>query len=216
MPLVLNSKAQYLTREVPSMRGDDYDATHLVKAVKGLPLNPNSYTSVIANGRWTRITEANKDPAMDWFAEWAAQKIDELGPRPKVIVPVPSSKTIVQSPATFRTAILAQKVAALAKNAVSFPGLRFQTAQPNSREEGGSRSAEVLYPLLRLQRLPPGDIVLLDDVVTGGGHLRAASWLIEDQGRRVQHAICCGRSLETQLDDPFSVPLETIDTRRAS
>jgi orotate phosphoribosyltransferase len=56
---------------------------------------------------------------------------------------------------------------------------------------------------------------LLDDVFTGGGHLRAAAWTIEDQGRKVEHAICCGRSLESQLDDPFMVEPESIDISRA-
>jgi predicted amidophosphoribosyltransferase len=195
------------------MRREDYDATHLVKAVKGLPLK-NAYAWTMIGGRNTKIVETNKDSAIDWFVEWAAPRINNLGSKRKVIVPVPSSKSIVTSPPTFRTAIIAQKLAAACDNTISFPELRFAAQQPNSREEGGSRSAEVLYPLLRCRPLPDGHIILLDDLCTGGGHLKASSWIIEDQGKEIKHAICCGRSLETQLDDPFKVPKESIDISR--
>jgi predicted amidophosphoribosyltransferase len=147
--------------------------------------------------------------------EWAAPQINALGGAAKVIVPVPSSKTTLKSPATFRTAIIAQKLAAACPNTISFPELRFETEQLNSREEGGSRAAVVLYPLLRFRRsLPAGHIVLLDDVFTGGGHLTAAAWMIEDQRRKAELAICCGRSLEAQLADPFTVAAESIDIGR--
>jgi hypothetical protein len=214
MPLNVVCKAQYLTRDVPEMRRADYNATHLVKAVKGLALSPKAYTWVLIGGRNVRISEANKDPAIDWFVEWAAPHVNAFGPDAKVIVPVPSSKTTLGSDATFRTAIIAQKLAAACPNTTSFPELRFEEEQLNCREEGGPREAAVLYPLLRCKPLPSGHIVLLDDVLTGGGHLTAAAWIIEDQGRTVAKAICCGRSLEAKLDDPFTVPPESIDISR--
>jgi predicted amidophosphoribosyltransferase len=197
------------------MRQEDFNATHLVKAVKGLPLNPKAYAWAMIGGHNTKIVETNKDSAIDWFVEWAAQHINSLGPQKKVIVPVPSSKSTVASPPTFRTAFIASKLAAACANTISFPELRFASPQRNSREEGGSRSAEVLYPLLRMcQPLPDGHIILLDDLCTGGGHLKASAWIIEDQGRQIKHAICCGRSVETQLNDPFTVPQESIDISR--
>ncbi len=198
------------------MRGIDYDATHLVKAVKGLPLNANSYTNVTIDGRRTRIVEANKDVAMDWFAEWVAQRINAMGPYRKIIVPVPSSKTTPQSAPDFRTALIARRAAARCVNTLPFPSLRFASERANSREEGGTRSAPTLYEALQLvAKIPAGRLILLDDVLTGGGHLKAAVWEIEDAGGNVAEAFCCGRSLEVQLDNPFDVPSETIDTRRA-
>jgi len=115
------------------MRRVDYDATHMVKAVKGLPLNPNAYTIASIGPRRVKIVDANKDAAIDWFAEWAAQKVNALGPGRKIIVPVPSSKTTVKSDANFRTALIARKIAALSANTLPFPSLRFG---PSARTAG--------------------------------------------------------------------------------
>lgn len=216
MPLNVACRAQYLTAPVSNMRGVDYDAIHLVKATKGLDLTPKAYTWVPIGGHNVRVAEGNKDRAMDWFAEWAAGQVNSMGNGPKVLVPVPSSKSTPDTPADFRTAVIADKIAALCPNVTVVPALRFKTARSNSREEGGSRSADVLYrEMVLTQALPEGRIILVDDVMTGGGHLKAAAWMIEDQGRAVQNAICCGRTTDIQLNDPFSVPPETIDLTRA-
>ena len=215
MPLKVRCRAQYLTRPVDQMRPADYDATHLVKAVKGLSLNANAFSRVMIAGRWQKITEANKDLAMDWFAEWAAQHINALGVHRKIIVPVPSSKTTPSSPASFRTALLAQRISALCRNTLPFPSLRFAAERPNSREEGGSRSAMTLYnEMVLTTRLPAGQLILLDDVLTGGGHLKASAWKIEGAGGAVSEAICCGRSSEHQIDNPFEIPIEELEIDR--
>ena len=87
---------------------------------------------------------------------------------PKVLVPVPSSKATPATPANFRTAIIADRLAAICPNTVVAPALRFKAARPNSREEGGSRSPLVIYGELVLTGpLPAGRIILVDDVMTG-------------------------------------------------
>jgi predicted amidophosphoribosyltransferase len=112
--------------------------------------------------------------------------------------------------------VIAQKIAALCVNTLPFPSLRFSAERPNSREEGGSRSSAALYPSLELSaKLPAGQLILVDDVLTGGGHLRAAAWKLEDAGGKVDQAFCCGRSLETKLDDPFIVLPEALDISRS-
>lgn len=86
---------------------------------------------------------------------------------------------------------------------------------PNSREEGGTRDAAELYQqLLLTSNVPAGELILLDDVLTGGGHLQASAWALEDAGCKVDEAICCGRSIDTQLDDPFDVESVEIDLNR--
>jgi hypothetical protein len=83
----------------------------------------------------------------------------------------------------------------------------------SSSEEGGTRDADELYQRLQLDgTIPAGQIILLDDVLTGGGHVKGSAWTIADADRDVKHAICCGRSVEEQLNDPFSVAPETTDT----
>src|SRR4051794_20688805 len=200
MALLLGSRAQYLTAQVPNMRGPDYKATHLVKATKGLDLNPRQYSDVTIGGQPVRITQNNKDCAMDWFAEWAAAQIAALPPGPKIIVPVPSSKSIPLCLPTFRTALIADRIAKLSNQTQAVPVLRFGAERPSSREEGGSRDPHVLHGEMVLTHvLPAGEIILLDDVVTSGGHLKASAWTVEDQQRAVRYALTCGRTMDAQL-----------------
>ena len=208
-------QAQYLTRNVGSMRSTDYDATHMVKAVKGLDLSPNAYTYVTIQGKSHKITNESKDDAISWFAEWAVFQIGGLGAGPNIILlPIPSSKTVVTSPEDYRTCRIANAIASLLPKSLVSSALRFKTPLPNSREEGGSRDPHVLYPNMVLANVPPGDIVLIDDVMTSGGHFTAANWILADQGRTPVLAVACGRSLETQVDNPFAGWAEELPTGR--
>jgi pyrimidine operon attenuation protein/uracil phosphoribosyltransferase len=84
-----------------------------------------------------------------------------------------------------------------------------------AREDGGSRDPEVLYPNIMLTKaLPPGQIILIDDIMTSGGHFTAASWKLNDHNRVPKLALACGRSLDSQIDDPFAVAPEDIDIGR--
>jgi hypothetical protein len=213
MALLVKCCAQYLSEPVEKMRPRDYDATHLVKAVKGLPLSANSYSDVQIDGKRVRIREKNKDAAIEWFAAWAAQKIEHhLGTAAKVLIPIPSSHTVVASPADFRTAAIAAAVARRCTTQVSVaPILRFLHPMLRSRDERGPRDWPTLKGALCLTGLlPAGNPVLVDDVLTGGGHLVAAAKILEDDGRSTALAVVCGRSLHHQLDDPFVVDDEML------
>jgi hypothetical protein len=197
------------------MRGIDYDATHMVKAVKGLPLNGASYTDVQIDGRTVRITDANKDRAIEWHAIWAAPKIAALGPGRKILIPVPSSKTTLDSPEVFRTMLIANAIAARVPNSFVLSTLRFKEARPSSREEGGSRDPDILYPNLAfLKAIPIGKIVLIDDVMTSGGHFIACAWKLADRYKTVDLALACGRSMDTRLENPWDVPPENLDIEK--
>ena len=211
--LKIRCQAQYLTSMVNEMRGGDYNATHLVKAVKGLPLHPNAYTVVQIGGHKVRITEKNKDKAIEWFAEWAVPLVDALGHQEKTLVPIPSSSTVAKAPATFRTAKLADEIAKRCSTPTqAFPFLRWKRPKPPARC-GGTRDARLLYPNLSLSReLPSSDCVLVDDVYTTGGHLVASAWFLGNlAGKTVLGAVCCGRTSWQQLQDPFEVDVERIE-----
>ena len=191
------------------MRGADFDATMLVQAVKGLPLKPKQYATVKIGNAWRRIDHTNADLAMQWFAEWAASKINTPGP--KVLIPIPGSSTLIGDPPSFRTARIADAIAAASNRTVTVaPILRFRQAMQPSRS-GGSRDPQVIYDNLRtIGNLPVGEVILVDDVVTSSAHLKAAAWELDDQGIEPVFAIACGRTCHEQLNDPFMVPDEEI------
>lgn len=197
------------------MRGVDYDATHMVKAVKGLPLNGNSYSDVQIDGKTVRIVEANKDRAIEWHANWAAKKVADLGDGRKILIPIPSSKTTLASPEDFRTMLIANAIAARVPNSFALSTLRFKESRPSSREEGGSRDPEVLHQNLAfLKAIPIGKIVLIDDVMTSGGHFIACAWKLADRFKTVDLALACGRSMDARLENPWKVPPESVDIEK--
>jgi predicted amidophosphoribosyltransferase len=215
MSLSVACQAQYLTVQVDQMRSEDHDATFLVKAVKGLPLSSRQYVWTDVAGVRTKISDANKEAALDWFGAWAAGKIAQtFGAKRVVLLPIPSSRTVRASSPNFRTAQMASKVAERCTTAICHPFLRFKKEQPTTRE-GASRNPKDIYPELVLtSALPAGDIILIDDVFTTGGHLIASSWKVGDVGRVVAHGLCCGRTTHARLDNPFEVPSESLATKR--
>lgn len=209
------SRLQYLTSFVEEMRQSDHEATFLVKAVKGRNLNPNQYAFVLIDGRREKINEAAKDRSLEWFAEWAAPIIDARSSGRKVLIPIPSSKTVKASAGDFRTAQIADAIAKRCRSAQVAPVLRWKRPIPSASEDGGSRDQRILYPLLTTAgAIPDGECVFIDDVLTSGGHLVASVWKLADLGRTVKLAVCCGSTSHEQIPDPFAVPERMLDVTR--
>ena len=205
-------RAQYLTIPVEQMRKEDWDATHLVKAVKGLELNPSAYSMVEIDNRSVTIRDANKDRAIEWFAQWAAKRVAALGTQDqKVLVPIPPSSVTVESPSTFRTSVIASEIAKRCTTYTTVaPLIRWRRPMANTRD-GGTRNPERIYKnCVVVSDIPPGDCVIIDDVFTTGGHLKAVVWRLDELDLPVVGAICCGRTCQEQLDNPFDVPVEAI------
>lgn len=79
---------------------------------------------------------------------------------------------------------------------------------------GGTRDPQELYSLFRLRArdLPRLPLVLIDDVLPSGGHLRAAAAFLAHCGAQVHMAICAGRAELTPspLERPFSVRTDVL------
>jgi len=194
------------------MRQRDWHATHLVKAVKGDPMHPSAYVPVWIDNRRIRITHSNRDKAIDWFAQWAAPRVTALGDhRNKILIPIPSSSSTEGSNPTFRTALIAEEIARRCGNhVIAFPFLRWLRAKLSARN-GGTRDPYRLYENAAIAGdIPAGDCIVIDDVYTTGAHLKAAAWTLGDAMRSPVGAICCGRTTQVQLVDPFDVPQELI------
>lgn len=127
------------------------------------------------------------------------------------LVPIPDSACSVASKAAPKTMILAAALrdTLMPGQAGVFDLLRWAEAIPPAHLIGGTRDPQELYSLLRLRardlpRLP--SIVLIDDVLASGGHLRAAAAFVADCGAQVHMAICAGRAELTRgpLERPFA------------
>ena len=211
MPLRVETMVQYLTASVPNMRPRDYSSLMVVKAVKGRPVGgiPTTLTYL---GKSYAFGSSKPGPAVDLWVAWAANQLQAFQPSGQfVIVPVPNSSAVHGTSPDFPTARLAELVA----NAV---GSRSKVATELWWDEvmvpahkNGPRFAHHVFPhLVAEESEQEGPRILLDDVITSGGHLRACAAKLREIGNDPQHAICCGRTEHEQLDDPFDVPLEEL------
>jgi len=68
----------------------------------------------------------------------------------------------------------------------------------------------MILPHLRGGAGLAGEIILLDDVMTSGGHLRACWQFLDDRGHQVDHAFVIGRTLWERPEKMFSIPIENL------
>jgi predicted amidophosphoribosyltransferase len=97
--------------------------------------------------------------------------------------------------------------------------LRWSEAMTPAHIALGSRDPEDLYRRLRLRgRLPPDRrVVLIDDVIASGSHLRAAAAFLESQGATIVKAICAARADDSPVvEDAFAIRTITLESLAVS
>jgi hypothetical protein len=177
-----------------------------VHALKKKELEGTAHVLVKAGEAGRRLAPYNASDAFDWFAEMVVPVLrQELATTRVVLVPIPDcgcTEDVIES----RTSALAIAVARRAGAVVVSDILRWRRRVPPARSGQGPRDPVSIYQNLRLR---PGwgpvsrPYVLVDDVVTTGGHLRACAAFLHDHGARVERAICAARSDQDPTDDPF-------------
>lgn len=213
MPLRVLSCCTYLTAEHVPWRGADYDAHDFVHAVKGWPFG--GYVQLTSRGGNRRISSDNCDVALQVFSEI----VYDVGPRyglvvPVALVPVPNSRCDVGCETPPRTRDQASALAeALGPGAIVADVLRWSVRLPPASSSSGTRDPQELYEKLRLiGGLPGGEraVVLVDDVLTSGGHLQACATLLRYSGLDVRLAVVAGRSDRAQVPEPFAPRLDYL------
>jgi hypothetical protein len=210
MPLKVISLAQYLSGKVPKMRDADYLAISLVQAVKG-KISKGRTQSVTFMGKKYEFGPGKTDDAVALWCAWSAPRVSQMVDGPIVLVPVPNSVAEFGKVETFRTVQLAERLAsAIGPRASVVPQLWWRE-QMTPSHKGGPRFASQLYPfLIGVKDGRPGTRVLLDDVMTSGGHFQASAAKLRELGHDCTLAICCGRTQHAQLENPFVLPIEEL------
>jgi hypothetical protein len=123
-------------------------------------------------GRRETIKEANKERSLEWFAEWAAPFVDAHGLAQKVLIPIPSSKTVESSAGDFRTAQIADAVARYCRSARVAPVLRWKRPIASASEEGGPRKrSRSGSPLQRAEFDPGGPLPVSVSIPVSSRHI---------------------------------------------
>lgn len=211
MPLMLDVHGGYpsYTYAGEEWGQADFDAFKLVQILKGKPIN--KYASLKkADGKLVTITTANPGPAFELWGEWAAGVVAAKGLRSGLLVPVPSS-TCLELGADPKGARLAKEVADRVPGFSAASMLHWNVEYPKA-SEGGPRDVPTLYENLRIQDgLPPQQIILIDDVVTTGGHAIACARALRTFGHTVEHVVAVAQTVWTHPPNMWAIAPRDIE-----
>jgi hypothetical protein len=200
----------YLTDTTSPWRDGDYNANKFIKAFKGERIK--GYANIPVGNAWYCLEESNRDSAIDLFGEMATVYIAlKHKTRPLAFVPFPSSQCVAGRRVVSPTYRLADAIASRLQRVEVWDGLRWSQPMTPSHQ-GGIRDANYFYEhLVITKKLPNAEIVIVDDVLTSGAHIRAAVAKLAEKNGKCRLAICAGRTVSVQVKNPFDVIEEKLD-----
>ena len=205
------SLCSYLTGELKA-RSIDWPAIKMVKALKGDPIN--GYFDLSVEGVAHRFNKDNVGQFLDLVPRAMAAAILPRIEGTATLVPIPNSHVLAPDEPNFSTLKLATGIAAASGGRLkAAPALVFTKPQEKARK-GGPRDAAHLQEAYKIVGNIEGPIILVDDVWTLGGHLRAACWKLASPQRPVILASTVAHTTHEHVDKPVSVQEHTIDLTR--
>jgi hypothetical protein len=191
----------------PSFHGvrtpDEWAALHFVNAVKGTPLGGYAILR-LPGGESVLIDQETSGSVANWFAQLAVSAVPWRDLLPCGLVPVPDARCDGEAARPPHTLRLADALTSqLGAGAAAVDVLRWSRPMARAHSADGSRDPQVLYGRLRRRDrswpLTGRRLVLVDDVVASGAHLRAATAFLRDCGGAVVCALCAARACGTLL-----------------
>jgi hypothetical protein len=159
-----------------------------------------------------RIDSSNVARARQYFGKWALRVLHhEVPGQDLVFIPVPSTDAVIDAAGPFRATQMVVEALAGQTAPPICDVLRFTRTVERATARGPRRADEV-YPLLRVVgRVPAAPIVLIDDIVTSGGHLQAAKRRLEENGGTVIFAIACARTVYDVSANPWGTRVHDLE-----
>lgn len=192
-------------------RREDYDINKFVKSLKGE--NFTGYANMRdVNGINRRIIDSDPSAALAYFAAWGAQLINDMAAGGIVLVPVPSSQCVsheaVSTPYT-----MANALQAIVGNHVRVERWLCFAQSMTPSHAGGTRDSNTLASAMRVAPASRGEshVILVDDVMTTGGHLKACASVLRDRGVCVDAAIVAARTVWAPHETPLQIAVEDLD-----
>jgi hypothetical protein len=205
------SLCSYLTGDLKP-RSNDWPAIKMVKALKGDPIN--GYFKLLVEGVAHRFDKNNVNQFLDLVPQAMAAAILPRTEGVATLVPIPNSHVLRPDEPNFPTLKLATGIAAASggrlKAAVA---LVFREPQEKARK-GGPRDAAHLEEAYQIVGNVEGPIILVDDVWTLGGHLKAAARKLASPRRSIILACTVAHTTHEHVDKPVNVQEHTIDLTR--
>ena len=189
----------------------DFRARNLVKALKRETFNGFSEWQVTATKQTLRVdnTPAGQTMALRLALSKLFDLFAKAGIEEARVVPVPSSKTVAPGDGSTGSRLVTA-IAGIKPTMLACPVLFFNEPQPKTADSGSRRWQDILPHLRGKVPAGGGPIILLDDVMTSGGHLRACARFFAERGESVNDAFVVGRTVWERPESMFQMPVETL------
>lgn len=201
--LTANFWCYYLTQyEGVESKQAYWDASKIVKALKGDKFN--GYLRWKVGGKWRDFTNADIDEFLGPLFKRIGKLLREEIEGPVSVVPIPNSKMAIGAKGTFRTVELARLlVDGLNDGAVLCPAIRWDKPREPSHRTGGYRYPDLYQPHMRLAAKPTEPVIILDDVLTSGSQMIAATRFLTEAGYEVVRAVTVARATSVPMQPMF-------------
>ena len=186
------------------------DVRNFLLALRGERISAES--SIPVAGEERLLSSVNANDSIDWFGEMVARYlIDNDLPRRVALVPVPTSRTTLESSAGPWTSLLAISIASNGLDEADIVDtLRWRKPLPPPGHRS-STASELFENLAVTRKLDPQvPVVLVDYLYTSSATLRACAGRLREQGLQVPLAVCAGRTTDQAVHGAFTVVVGEI------